>query len=59
MATIHVPILLDVSGNVEVFGEKVAAATNFFDAQHYFKVDCHSAGAVSYKHLTLPTICSV
>lgn len=45
MATIHVPILLDVSGNVEVFGEKVAAATNFFDAQHYFKVDSHSAGA--------------
>lgn len=42
MATIHVPILLDVSGNVEVFGEKVAAATNFFDAQHYFQVDCNS-----------------
>tara|TARA_X000000950_G_scaffold280339_1_gene374779 strand:+ start:117 stop:1358 length:1242 start_codon:yes stop_codon:yes gene_type:complete len=43
-ATIHVPILLDVSGNVEVFGEKVVSSTNFFDAQHYFKADCHDSG---------------
>ena len=51
MATIHVPILLDVSGNVEVFGEKVAAATNFFDAQHYFKVDCATSEGVTVGQL--------
>ena len=51
MATIHVPILLDVSGNVEVFGEKVAAATNFFDAQHYFKVDCATSEGVTIGQL--------
>tara|TARA_X000000950_G_scaffold279849_1_gene373308 strand:+ start:116 stop:1318 length:1203 start_codon:yes stop_codon:yes gene_type:complete len=53
MATIHVPILLDVSGNVEVFGEKVAAATNFFEAQHYFQVDCHDGGNKSGKGVTV------
>jgi hypothetical protein len=51
MATIHVPVLLDVSGNVEVFGEKVAAATNFFDAQHYFKVDCATGEGVTVSQL--------
>ena len=53
MATIHVPILLDVSGNVEVFGEKVAKATNFFDAHHYFQVDCHKSGNTTGQGVTV------
>lgn len=53
MATIHVPILLDVSGNVEVFGEKVASTTNFFSAQHYFQVDCHDGGSKTGKGVTV------
>ena len=29
------------------------------DGKNYLQLDCENAKAVSYTHLTLPTICSV
>ena len=48
---IHVPVLLEASGNLTIFGETLAAEkVNFFDSFHFFTAGGSSSRTMAIKN---------